>query len=81
VPGCPESLSDIENNKVSLAREAYPADESFNQLFPTLLSKEMPYLQLKSDPQNGELLRSEQPLRVTTPNMLTNYVSLGCCCA
>jgi hypothetical protein len=46
VPGCPLSLSDPDNQKVKLLRKDFPADDCFKQLFPTLLSKDMPFLEL-----------------------------------
>jgi hypothetical protein len=39
-------LSDPDNQKVKLLRKDFPADEKFKQLFPTLLSKDMPFLEL-----------------------------------
>jgi len=38
--------------------------EGLKDLFPTLLGKEMPYLELKFDNEHGELLRSANPLKV-----------------
>jgi hypothetical protein len=48
VPGCPSCISD-PTAKVSLIKKGYPADEEFKTIFPTLLSKEMPYIELQTD--------------------------------
>jgi hypothetical protein len=58
VPGCPTALADVENTRVKLIRKPQPIhDEKFKNLFPTLLSKEMPFLELTvSDQDGGEIL-------------------------
>jgi hypothetical protein len=51
---------------VKLLRKPYPIhDEGFKRMFPTLLSKEMPFLELTECQEEGEILQSDKPLRVT----------------
>jgi hypothetical protein len=40
---------DLENSKITLRKSSYPVHEDLHNLFPTLLGKEMPYLELKHD--------------------------------
>jgi diphosphate--fructose-6-phosphate 1-phosphotransferase len=54
VPGCPFSLIDPVNTKVHLERSAMKQpEENFKQLFPTLLSKDMEFLELKVNEEHG----------------------------
>lgn len=66
MPGCPTALADTQNTKVKLEKKPYPIhDEGFKKLFPTLLSKEMPFLELNvAAGGEGVLLKSDRPLRV-----------------
>jgi hypothetical protein len=51
---------------VKLLRKPFPIhDENFKKVFPTLLSKDMPLLELIVSPDEGELLQSDKPLRVS----------------
>lgn len=66
VPGCPTALADVHNTKVKLLRKPFPIhDEKFKTVFPTLLSKEMPLLELTVSPDEGEILQTDKPLRVS----------------
>jgi hypothetical protein len=66
VPGCPTALADVKNTRVKLHRKPYPIhDEAFKGLFPTLLSKEMPFLELSVSQDEGEILQSQKPLKVS----------------
>jgi len=49
-----------------LLKKDFPADECFKQLFPTLLSKDMPFLELSLNEEGGEILKTEKPLRVSS---------------
>jgi hypothetical protein len=40
-------------------------DEGLKNLFPTLLGKDMPYLEVQVDQEGGEILKSDKPLRVS----------------
>jgi hypothetical protein len=55
---------------VSLIKKSYPVNEEFLTIFPSLLSKEMPYIELHLD-EEGEVLRSEKPVNVKL--LMTNY--------
>jgi hypothetical protein len=42
----------------------YPvSDEGFKNIFPKLLSKDMPYIEMKLD-EAGSILKSEKPMNV-----------------
>jgi hypothetical protein len=49
---------------VTLLKKPFPVDDAFKQLFPTLLSKEMPFIELSLNSEGGEILKTERPLRV-----------------
>ena len=67
VPGTPAVIADIKNTKVSLVRSSLPIKDELKALFPTLLaggSDGMQSLEIKLDPENGQILSSDKPLRV-----------------
>ena len=68
VPGTPACIADVQNTKVTLKRSALPIKDALKQLFPTLLAdgaEGMQQLEIVVDPENGSILRSETPLRVS----------------
>ena len=70
VPGTPACIADVANTKVSLVKSSLPIKQELNDLFPTLLTpdadgKVMQQLEIKVDPQNGSILQSDTPLRVS----------------
>lgn len=70
VPCTPSSISDVASTKVSLLKSEVPIKEELTELFPTLLSggsAGMPLLELKVDNENGEILKSDKPFRVSEP--------------
>ena len=84
VPGTPACIADVQNTKVTLKRSALPIKDALKQLFPTLLAdgaEGMQQLEIVVDPENGSILRSETPLRVSkrghtlqeTPESLEAY--------
>ena len=69
VPGSPACIADPQNTKVSLVRTPLPIKDELKQMFPTLLaegSEGMQQLEIKVDPQNGQILQSDAPLRVSS---------------
>ena len=68
VPGTPACLADVENTKVVFKRSPLPIKDELKQMFPTLLSggsEGMQQLEICVDNENGSILRSQQPLRVS----------------
>lgn len=67
IPGTPACIADVANTKVSLRKSLLPIKDSLKQMFPTLLAngaEGMQQLEIVVDPQNGKILRSDQPLRL-----------------
>ena len=57
----------MQNTKVSLKKSSIPIRDELFSLFPTLLANGadgMQQLQIVVDNENGNILRSEQPLKV-----------------
>ena len=48
-----------------LKEDTYPIADGLSNLFPTLIGKGMKYYQLAQDDQNGQVQRSDTPLRVS----------------
>jgi len=63
VPGCPKSLVDPISNKVTLTKKEIPISEQLKDIFPTLFSKEMPYVELQISEQ-GHSMASETPIKI-----------------
>lgn len=57
-------MENPERKKITFHTQNLQIKEELKHLFPTLLSKDMPYLEMKRDP-NGQLLASAKPLRVS----------------
>lgn len=47
-----------------MEKKDLPVNESLHNMFPTLLSKGMSYLELKEDEQKGESILSNKPMNV-----------------
>ena len=68
VPGTPACIADVANTKVSLRRSVLPIRDELTALFPTLLAggaEGMQQIEVVIDNQNGSILRSDTPLRVS----------------
>ena len=68
MPGTPSCIADVQNTKVSLSRSVLPIRDELTQLFPTLLAngaEGMQQLELVVDPENGSILKSDTPMRVS----------------
>lgn len=68
VPGTPACIADVENTKVSLKKSPLPIRDELKDLFPTLLAsgaEGMQQFEVVVDPENGNILHSEKPLRVS----------------
>jgi hypothetical protein len=58
----------MANTKISLVRSTLPIKDELKSVFPTLLSggaEGMPNLEVVVDSENGQILRSDKPLRVS----------------
>ena len=68
IPGTPKCYDDVFNTKISLIRTTLPIKDELIPIFPTLLkggAESMPNIEVVVDNENGTILRSEKPLRVS----------------
>ena len=78
VPQTPSSIADVSSTKIVFERSELPIQDSLIELFPTLLkdgAAGMPQLELKVDNQNGTILKSEKPLKVSS--QIDYYIIAG----
>jgi len=66
VPGTPLTFKESETVPIAMTTAEYPVADALQPLFPTLIGKGMKYFELKGDPENGSLAKSESPLNVST---------------
>jgi len=68
IPGTPKCYVDVSNTKISLVKTKLPIKDELLAIFPTLLAKGaegMPNIEVVVDNENGTLLKSEKPLKVS----------------
>lgn len=68
IPGTPKCYDDVLNTKISLIKSTLPIKDELKPIFPTLLAggaEGMPNIEVIVDNENGKLLKSQKPLRVS----------------
>lgn len=68
IPKTPRCYMDVANTKIRLVKTVLPVKDELKPIFPTLLkdgAEGMPNIEVVVDNENGTLLKSERPLRVS----------------